>query len=120
MADKNTELICINCPRGCLLQVEQQGEEITVTGNFCSKGIPYAKQEITDPQRVLTILMRPEGADRPLSVKTDRPMPKALLKECAKAVYSTHPKLPVKYGDVLIENLCGTGAKVIATADMKA
>ena len=104
MADKNTELICINCPRGCLLQVEQQGEEITVTGNFCSKGI----------------LMRPEGADRPLSVKTDRPVPKALLKECAKAVYSTHPKLPVKYGDVLIENLCGTGAKVIATADMKA
>ena len=76
--------------------------------------------EITDPQRVLTILMRPEGADRPLSVKTDRPVPKALLKECAKAVYSTHPKLPVKYGDVLIENLCGTGAKVIATADMKA
>ena len=59
MADKNTELICINCPRGCLLQVEQQGEEIAVTGNFCSKGIPYAKQEITDPQRVLTILMRP-------------------------------------------------------------
>ena len=120
MADKNTELICINCPRGCLLQVEQQGEEIAVTGNFCSKGIPYAKQEITDPQRVLTILMRPEGADRPLSVKTDRPVPKALLKECAKAVYSTHPTLPVKYGDVLIENLCGTGAKVIATADMKA
>ena len=38
MADKNTELICINCPRGCLLQVEQQGEEIAVTGNFCSKG----------------------------------------------------------------------------------
>lgn len=120
MADKNTELICINCPRGCLLQVEQQGEEIAVTGNFCSKGIPYAKQEITDPQRVLTILMRPEGADRPLSVKTDRPVPKALLKECVKAVYSTHSKLPVKYGDVLIENLCGTGAKVIATADMKA
>ena len=73
MADKNTELICINCPRGCLLQVEQQGEEITVTGNFCSKGIPYAKQEIMDPQRVLTILMRPEGADRPLSVKTEIP-----------------------------------------------
>ena len=72
MADKNTELICINCPRGCLLQVEQQGEEITVTGNFCSKGIPYAKQEITDPQRVLTILMRPEGADRPLQREDGR------------------------------------------------
>ena len=27
MAQKHTELICINCPRGCTLQVEQQGEE---------------------------------------------------------------------------------------------
>lgn len=77
-------------------------------------------QEITDPQRVLTILMRPEGATGPLSVKTDRPVPKASAERMCEAVYSTHPKLPVKYGDVLIENLCGTGAKVIATADMKA
>lgn len=119
MTQKQTEMICINCPRGCVLQVTQNGEDIAVTGNFCNKGIPYAKQELTAPQRVLTILMRPEGATRPLSVKTDRSVPKAMLKECARAVYSTHPKLPVKYGDVLIENLCGTGAKVIATADME-
>ena len=45
MADKNTELICINCPRGCLLQVEQQGEEIAVTGDHGSSEStddPYA------------------------------------------------------------------------------
>lgn len=120
MTQNHTELICINCPRGCGLQVTEHDGDIAVTGNFCNKGIPYAKQEITAPQRVLTVLMRPEGAKRPLSVKTDRPVPKAMLKECAQAVYSAHPKLPVKCGDVLIENLCGTGAKVVATADMEA
>ncbi|MBQ7085771.1 MAG: DUF1667 domain-containing protein, partial [Anaerotignum sp.] len=60
------------------------------------------------PERVLTVLMRPEGTDRPLSVKTDKPVPKAMLKECAKTIYATHPKLPVKHGDVLITDLCGT------------
>ena len=113
-----TELICINCPRGCLLKVTPCGDELQVEGNFCGKGVPYAKQEITAPERVLTVLMRPEGTDRPLSVKTDKPVPKAMLKECAKAIYATHPQLPVKHGDVLITDLCGTGANVIATVDM--
>ncbi len=55
----------------------QQREDISVSGNYCSKGVTYAKQETTIPQRVLTILMRPEGAKTALSVKTDRPVPKA-------------------------------------------
>ncbi len=119
MAVNKSQLICINCPRGCLLDIVQDGEDLQVSGNYCSKGIPYAQQEIISPERVLTVLMRPEGSDKPLSVKTDRPVPKAMLKECAKAIYATHPQLPVKYGTVLIENICGTGANVIATADME-
>ena len=112
------ELICINCPRGCLLKITQTGDELDISGNFCTKGLPYARQEITAPQRILTVLMKPENAVRPLSVKTDKPVPKSMLKECAAAIYRTHPVLPIKYGDILIENLCGTGANVIATADM--
>ena len=118
MAAKEYELICINCPRGCLLKILQNGEALDITGNYCAKGLPYARQEITAPERVLTVLMKPEGADRPLSVRTDRPVPKAMLKECAKSIYQEHPVLPIRYGDILIENLCGTGANVIATADM--
>lgn len=119
MAENTTEMICINCPRGCLMQITSNGNDISVSGNYCSKGVTYAKQETTSPQRVLTVLMRPEGAERPLSVRTDRPVPKELLKKCARTIYGTHPNLPVKYGDILIENLCGTGANVIATADME-
>ena len=52
MADKNTELICINCPRGCLLQVEQQGEEIAVTQQrdpLCETGDHGSSESIDDP-----------------------------------------------------------------------
>ena len=29
------KLICINCPRGCHLEAEQDGDKIKVTGNAC-------------------------------------------------------------------------------------
>lgn len=112
------ELICIRCPRGCMLTVTGSGGHVTVSGNFCKKGEEYGRQEIVSPTRVLTVLMRPEGSSRPISVKTDRPVPKELLFACADAIYKVHPPLPVKYGDVLIENLLGTGCNVIATCDI--
>ena len=61
--------------------------------------------------------MRPEGAARPVSVRTDRPIPKGLLFEAAEEIYRTHPGLPIQKGDVLIEDLLGTGARVLATRD---
>lgn len=108
-------MICINCPKGCRINAQQQEGKWYIEGNDCSRGEDYAMQELTDPRRILTALMRPEGAKRPVSVKTDRPVPKARLMECAARIYEEHPKLPISAGDVLIENLCGTGAKVIAT-----
>ena len=119
MAENRTELICINCPRGCLLTIEKQGDQLNVSGHYCNNGIAYAEQEITNPVRVLTVLMKPEGTDKPLSVRTDKPVPKDMLKKCASEIYKVHPKLPIKYGEVLISDICGTGANVIATIDME-
>jgi CxxC motif-containing protein len=114
---RREELTCISCPRGCILQVEADGEDLRVTGNACPRGETYAAGEILHPERVLTCLMRPEGAQRPVSVRTDRPVPKDMLLECVRQIYRTHPKLPVHRGDVLMEDLCGTGARVLATRD---
>ena len=36
------ELICITCPRGCHLQVD---DNLNVTGNMCPRGAAYAKAE---------------------------------------------------------------------------
>lgn len=118
MENNNLELTCICCPRGCLLQVEtEHGLVSHVEGAFCKKGSEYAAQEITNPVRVLTALMRVDGYNRPLSVKTDRPVPKHLLMKCAREIYRTHPSLPVHAGDIVLRNLCNTGANVIATGD---
>lgn len=110
-------LLCIICPRGCRLTARETPEGLAVTGNFCPRGAEYARQELTDPVRVLTALMRVDGAARPISVKTDRPVPKDLLLACARQIYETHPQLPVRRGDVVLRDVCGTGCSVIATRD---
>ena len=108
-------MICINCPIGCRINAERtESLDWSISGNECRRGESYVLQELTNPLRVLTALMRPEGTEKPLSVKTDRPVPKAKLMECAAQIYKTHPELPIDTGDVIIEDLCGTGARVIA------
>ena len=42
-----------------------------------------------------------------------------MLKKCAAEIYRNHPKLPIRSGDILIKDLCGTGADVVATSTLK-
>lgn len=113
-----TSLVCINCPKGCILTVKRENNALSVSGQSCKKGPEYAISELTYPTRILTCLMRPAGSDIPLSVKTDKAVPKELLMECARAIYQTHPALPIQSGDVLIQDLLGTGANVVATRSL--
>ena len=48
------KLICINCPRGCHLEVENINGEVSVSGNFCPRGKTYAESEMFNPLRTLT------------------------------------------------------------------
>ncbi len=115
------ELICICCPTGCAVTVECEGNEVlTVAGNRCEKGRAYAAQEAVAPVRVLTGLMRAEGCERPFAVRTDRPVPKERTRDCARALKGVRPPLPVRLGDVVLKNVCGTGADVVAAQDFPA
>ena len=117
ISQEQKELVCIVCPRGCLLTAEQTEQGIEIKGNFCPRGREYGQQELTNPMRVLTALMHIQGSEKPVSVRTDLPVPKAKLFECAAEIYRTHPSAPVRRGDILIRNLCGTGSNVVATRD---
>ena len=49
------EMICINCPLGCMLTVERDAEGgFKVSGNTCPRGEKYAVNELTHPVRTLT------------------------------------------------------------------
>lgn len=110
------KMTCISCPLGCQLEVEVN-ETIKVTGNKCKRGEEYAKNEVTNPKRVITSTVRVEGGDRPLvSVKTDKEVPKDKIFEIMKEINKVKVLAPVNIGDIIIENVLGTGANIVATA----
>ncbi len=111
-------LICIVCPKGCHLNVDEENG-YRVTGNGCPRGAEYGKIELTNPTRVLTSTMKITGAvHRRCPVKTDRAIPKGLMLKAMKELDDVELASPVARGDIVIENLLGTGANLIVTKDM--
>ena len=99
------KVICTECPMGCEITVEKQGEQIiSITGNTCPRGKLYATNEVTCPKRVVTTTVRAENG-KMVAVKTDAPVKKSEMFMVVKAANEFTAKLPVKIGDVLIENV---------------
>lgn len=110
------ELICIVCPKGCHLEVDIESEK--VTGNTCKRGEVYGLNEVKNPTRIVTSTIRiKDGSVVP--VKTENPIPKNMIFDVMKEINSYEVILPVKVGDILIENVLGTGVNIIATKSIK-
>lgn len=113
-----THLICIVCPKGCHLNVDEENG-YRVTGNGCPHGAEYGKEELVSPTRVLTSTVRISGAShRRCPVKTDRPIPKGKLFEAMAQLNRIELTAPVHRGDIAQADLLGTGANLIVTKDM--
>ena len=114
------ELICIVCPKGCRLRVDED-QGYAVTGQGCSRGEAYAKAELTHPTRVLTTTVRIEGAPhRRCPVRTDGPVPKDLLADLMAQLDGVTLRAPVTAGQPVLRHVCGTGCNVVVTRDMEA
>ena len=115
------DLICVSCPIGCSLKVEldEDGKVLSVTGNTCKRGEQYAVSECTNPVRVLTSTMRVKGGKLPVvPVKTSVPIPKGKMFEIMEVINCEVVDAPVRMGDVLINNVCDTGADIVATNEV--
>jgi len=110
------KLTCIVCPMGCNMTVTIDNNKISVEGNSCPRGIKYAETECTNPQRVITSTVRCSDGE-PISVKTDRAIPKDKIFECMKIINSKIADLPISVGDVIIEDVFGSN--IIATSSRK-
>lgn len=111
------EFVCIGCPLGCNVTVETEGKEIkSITGNTCPRGADYVTKELTDPRRIVTSLVRVEGGELPVvSVKTKTDIPKDKIMDCIGILKDIELQAPVRMGDVVVEDVCGSGVDVIAT-----
>ena len=111
-------LTCIVCPMGCRMTVEETPDGLRVTGNTCPRGEKYAIQEVTLPTRVITSSVKLTGGALPLCpVKTASAVPKAMIPQCLAAIRAIRAAAPVRIGQVLAEDLAGTGVALVATAN---
>lgn len=106
-------LTCIGCPLGCAITVESVEK---ITGYTCKRGLEYARKEITCPARTVTSTVRVLGGAVPvLSVRTATDVPKDAIWKVMEAINALEVSAPVQIGDVLAEDIAGTGVALVAT-----
>jgi CxxC motif-containing protein len=110
-------LTCVLCPVGCELEVERDAAgEVRVRGHQCDKGVPFAVEEVLRPKRNLATSVPVQGtAARMVSVRLSRPVPREMIFPILAEISKLRPEAPVGRGQVLIADVLGTGADVIAT-----
>lgn len=112
--EETKNMICIMCPMGCELTVKKVGDDLQVSGNTCMRGVTFAKEEMTNPKRVVTTLVKTANGVK--SCKTTKPIPKSLMFDCVKEIEKL--KLgKVEFGQIIIKNVLGTDADVIVTSN---
>ncbi len=112
------QMVCVVCPKGCLLQLTE--DPFTVSGNHCKRGEKYAWDEIHHPLRVISSTVAINNAlfsRLPVVTKT------AVLKDSWPMIMDIighiEVEAPIYYGDVIVENIGGSGADLIASRTME-
>lgn len=115
-----THYLCIGCPLGCRLEVEEDDSHIVeIRGFSCKRGKEYAEQEHIDPRRMVTTTIYVEGGLwARLPVKTTLPVPKNQVMVVCKQLQDIKIKAPIKMGEVIVKNVLDTGVDIIASRDM--
>lgn len=113
-------LTCIGCPISCHLELTIiDGEIREISGNDCNRGEAYARQEHTDPRRMLSTTITCIAGRWPrLPVRTKEAVPKAKVMAVARALHVLEIEAPVQLGQVILDDVAGTGIAVIATRSL--
>ena len=120
METKKIDLTCIGGPMGCpLLVTMEDGAVVSITGNTCPRGDAYARKEVTAPTRIVTSTVRVTGGTLAMvSCKTRSDIPKGKIFDVVRALKDVEVPAPITIGQVLAENVAGTGVDIIATKNI--
>jgi CxxC motif-containing protein len=114
-----TNLICIVCPNGCHLEVEEINGELIVKNNKCPRGEVFAKKEMTAPMRSVTSTVASIYPMLPvIPVRTKGEIPKGKIMDLIKFINTLKIDRPYKSGEILYPNVLDTGVDLIVTMDM--
>lgn len=118
-----THYLCIGCPLGCRLEVEEDadGQIVEVRGFSCRKGKVFAEREHTDPRRMVTTTVGIEGARwARLPVRTTTEVPKDRIRDVIEVLHPVTVRAPVEIGHVIVADVLGTGVDIVATRSLPA
>lgn len=116
------EIVCIECPVGCLLSVDLDGGMVrSVEGNKCAKGAGYAAQEAVEPMRILTasVVCRKGLSLNMLPVRSSKPIPRKRQMEAMQKIRQIVVNRPCRTGDIVAEDFLGIGVHLVATRDVE-
>ncbi|MCK9287753.1 MAG: DUF1667 domain-containing protein [Sphaerochaetaceae bacterium] len=109
-------ITCIICPKGCRISISQIDGELTIDGYQCSRGNDYARQVVEFPVQMLTTTVSASHDHHiRIPVKTTREIPVNTIKEAMRKIRAVRIALPVRIGEVIVENLLDLDVDVIAT-----
>lgn len=113
------EIICITCPNGCTLKVEEGEGGIRVTGNKCRRGEDFALAEVRHPMRTISSTVPTVFPDFPVvPVRVTGEIPKERIFDVMDEINQVTLKVRAERGDVVISDVLGLGVDVIVTSNM--
>ena len=112
-------ITCICCPKGCLVTLDTENPEETAKGFNCPQGKEYAIGELTHPMRTISSTVEIKGGLHPrIPVKPNGNIPKEKIFEVMDEINKISVESPVKCGDILLEDVLGTGVNIVACRNM--
>jgi CxxC motif-containing protein len=120
MTVEKRHFVCVVCPIGCEIDVVHDGSRIiSMEGNKCEKSVEFVSQELVEPMRILTTTVRIEGSRWPvIPVRTDKSVPKQLFPRIMRQLRHIKLQAPVNMLDLVVKDIVGTGANIVATRTM--
>ena len=113
------KLVCIVCPNSCELEITQNENGISVSGNKCKRGITFATDEMTAPKRTISSVVKTVFPSAPvLPVRVSAEIPKEKIFAVMNEINHVTVSKKLRRGDVVIKNVLSLGVDVIATSSV--
>jgi CxxC motif-containing protein len=119
---KKHDLVCINCPLSCSIElIEENGEVLEISGADCKVGVKYAEEEFRNPRRMVSTTVKVEGGVLPLlPVASVSPIPKSMVREAVRALAGVVLAAPIADGQVVYRDILGTGVDIVSSRRLEA
>lgn len=111
------EFVCIVCPNGCRIKVDDSGK---ISGYTCIRGLNYVKQELVDPRRGLTSTFKVvHGRNLVCPCRSNVSVPKDKMIDIIKEIDKLNVEAPIQIHQVVIKNVLNLGVDIIATKEIE-